>query len=180
MNALLACDWQRFVNYDLPVLLWGIIILGSLLIILKMLKPVIKEYLKLRYETVPKSKYEHELNLKEEAFGREMKWHELQKQEKNDNLSLKIREYNELTKIVNDDELARKIREYNELTKIVNDDELARKIREYNELTIHQKLLEKATGIDKDIEDLKKTLDDMKKKYESLDGEIEQIIIKKK
>ena len=161
MNALLACDWQRFVNYDLPVLLWGIIILGSLLIILKMLKPVIKEYLKLRYETVPKSKYEHELNLKEEAFGREMKWHELQKQEKNDNLSLKIREYNELTKIV-------------------NDDELARKIREYNELTIHQKLLEKATGIDKDIEDLKKTLDDMKKKYESLDGEIEQIIIKKK
>lgn len=46
MNALLACDWQRFVNYDLPVLLWGIIILGSLLIILKMLKPVIKEYLR--------------------------------------------------------------------------------------------------------------------------------------
>jgi len=49
-----------------------------------------------------------------------------------------------------------------------------------NELTIHQKLLEKATGIDKDINDLKKALEEMKKQYETLDGQIEKIIIKKK
>ena len=64
--------------------------------------------------------------------------------------------------------------------KKAKDEELARKIREYNELTIHLKILEKVTGGGKDIEDLKKALEEMKKNYESLDGEIEQIIIKKK
>ncbi len=81
---------------------------------------------------------------------------------------------------IKDKELDRKIREYNELTKLINNDDLERKIREYNELTIHQKLLEKATGIDKDIDDLKKALEEMKKQYETLDGQIEKIIIKKK
>lgn len=62
----------------------------------------------------------------------------------------------------------------------IKDKELDRKIREYNELTIHQKLLEKAAGIDKDIDDLKRSLEEMIKKYESLDGEVEHIIIKRK
>ncbi len=81
---------------------------------------------------------------------------------------------------IKDKELERKVREYNNLTKLINNDDLEQKIREYNELTIHQKLLEKATGIDKDINDLKKALEEMKKQYETLDGQIEKIIIKKK
>ena len=104
---------------------------------------------------------EHEKNLKDLANNQEKYWAEEKKKEKLEALELKIREYNELTKIV-------------------DDQNLDRKIREYNELTIHQKLLEKATGIDKDIDDLKKALEEMKKKYETLDGEIENIIIKKK
>lgn len=66
--------------------------------------------------------------------------------------------------------------------KKASDEDLNRKIREYNELTIHQRILDKVTGTDKDkeIETLKKGFEDLKKKYESLDGEIEQIIIKKK
>ena len=110
---------------------------------------------------MPKCKLTHEKQMKEDAFKREKEWYNLKKQEQTD-------------------ELTRKVREYNELTKIINDDELTRKVREYNELTIHQKLLEKATGTEKEIYDLKKAIEDMKKKYESLDGEIEQIIIKKK
>lgn len=81
---------------------------------------------------------------------------------------------------IKDKEIDRKIREYNELTKFINNDNLEQKIREYNELTIHQKILEKATRIDKDINDLKKALEEMIKKYESLDGEVENIIIKRK
>ena len=104
---------------------------------------------------------QHEKDLKDLAIDQEKYWAEEKKKEKLEALQLKIREYSELTKIV-------------------NDQNLDRKIREYNELTIHQKLLEKATGIDKDIDDLKKALEEMKKKYESLDGEIENIIIKKK
>lgn len=105
--------------------------------------------------------HQHEKEMKEKSFEIEERWFEKNKQAK-------------------DDELARKIKEYKELTKITQEDELARKIKEYNELTIHQKILERATGIDKDIEDLKKALEEIKKKYESLDGEIEQIVIKKK
>ncbi len=66
--------------------------------------------------------------------------------------------------------------------KKASDEDLNRKIREYNGLTIHQRVLDKVTSSDKDkeIETLKKGFEDLKKKYESLDGEIEQIIIKKK
>lgn len=62
------------------------------------------------------------------------------------------------------------------------EDELARKIREYEELTIRQKLLDKVIEAkkDKDIGDIKAALAELKQKYETLDGEIEKIIIKKK
>lgn len=62
------------------------------------------------------------------------------------------------------------------------EEELKRKIKEFNELTIHQKLLDKVIEkkTDEEIKDLKKTLEELKTKYESLYGEIEQIIIKKK
>lgn len=103
----------------------------------------------------------HEIAMKEKVFEQEKFWHEEKKKAK-------------------DEELTRKIKEYNELTKLTKEEELALKIKEFNELTIHLKILEKVTGVDKDIEDLKKALEEMKKKYESLDGEIEQIIIKKK
>ena len=103
----------------------------------------------------------HELSLKEKSFEIEEKWFEKNKQAK-------------------DEELTRKIREYNEVTKAIQDDELTRKISEYNELTIHQKIMDKVTGVDKEMKDFKEALEEMKKKYESLDGEIEQIIIKKK
>lgn len=71
---------------------------------------------------------------------------------------------------------------WSEERKKVKDDELTRKIREYDELTIRQKILDKVIEAKKDdeIKDIKKALDELKKKYESLDGEIEQIIIKKK
>ena len=63
-----------------------------------------------------------------------------------------------------------------------DEEELTRKIREFNELTIHQKLLDKVIDkkLDKEITDMKKSLEELQKKYASLDGEIEQIIIKKK
>ena len=105
-------------------------------------------------------------------------YNELTKLINNEDLERKVREYNELTKLINNEDLDRKIREYNELTKLINNEDLDRKIREYNELTIHKTLLEKATGIDKDFDDLKKVIEEMKKKYESLDGEIEKIIVK--
>lgn len=118
-------------------------------------------YLILKLIVLPLIKNCHEMKMKDEAFTQEKHW------------------YNEKKK-TSDEDLNRKIREYNELTKVSNDEDLARKIREYNELTIHQKVLGKVTGSDEEIETLKKNLEDLKKKYESLDGEIEQIIIKKK
>lgn len=104
---------------------------------------------------------QHELSLKDKAYQIEEKWFEKNKQAK-------------------DDELTRKTKEYNELTKQTKDDELTRKTKEYNELTIHQKIMDKVTGVDKEMEDLKKAFEELKKKYEVLDGEIEHIIIKKK
>ena len=103
----------------------------------------------------------HELAIKEKLFVQEKYWHDENRKAK-------------------DDELTRKIREYNELTKVINNEDLERKIREYNELTIHQKIMDKVTGIDKEMNDFKNALEELKKKYESLDGEIEHIIIKKK
>ena len=104
---------------------------------------------------------EHELKLKDKNYEIEDKWFDKNKQTK-------------------EDELAHKIKEYNELTKITQEDELARKINEFNELTIHQKIMDKVTGVDKEMKDFKEALEELKKKYETLDGEIEQIIIKKK
>ena len=124
--------------------------------------------------------HRHEKEMKEKSFEIEERWFDKNKQAKDDELTRKIKEYNELTKITQEDELARKIREYNELTKITQEDELARKVKEYNELTIHQKIMDKVTGVDKEMKDFKEALEELKKKYEALDGEIEQIIIKKK
>lgn len=124
--------------------------------------------------------HQHELDMKEKLFGQEKHWHDENKKAKEEELTRKIREYNELTKVIKNEELERKIREYNELTKVINNEDLERKIQEYNELTIHQKIMDKVTGIDKDMNDFKNALEELKKKYESLDGEIEQIIIKKK
>lgn len=104
---------------------------------------------------------QHELNTKDKSYEIEEKWFEKNKQAK-------------------DDELSRKIREYSNLTKVTQDDELTCKIKEYNELTIHQKIMDKVTGVDKEMKDFKEALEELKKKYEALDGEIEQIIIKKK
>ncbi len=115
---------------------------------------------KLKLQEADKER-EHENDLKDFAFKQDKYWAEEKKKEKSETLDLKIREYNELTKKV-------------------DDEKLDRKIREYNDLTIHQKPLEKVTGMDKDIDDLKKALEEMKKKYESLNGEIENIIIRKK
>ena len=105
--------------------------------------------------------HQHEKEMKEKSFEIEERWFDKNKQAK-------------------DDELTRKIKEYNELTKITQEDELARKVKEYNELTIHQKIMDKVTGVDKEMKDFKEALEELKKKYEALDGEIEQIIIKKK
>lgn len=74
MNKLLACSWQGFVDKDLPVLLWGVIIIGAVLLILRMVKPVFEQYLKFKYETAPEKKYDHELQLKKDAFEREEAW----------------------------------------------------------------------------------------------------------
>ena len=56
------------------------------------------------------------------------------------------------------------------------------KIKEFKELTLHQKILDKVIekSTDEKVTDLEKALKELTKKYESLNGEIEQIIIKKK
>ena len=56
------------------------------------------------------------------------------------------------------------------------------RIREFEELTLHQKLLDKVIekSIDEKVEGIDENLKDLQRKYESLKGEIEQIIIKKK
>lgn len=61
-----------------------------------------------------------------------------------------------------------------------NDLELKKK--EFEELTLQQKLLDKVLDkkLDDKIQDMGKELDALKKQFESLNGEIEQIIIKKK
>lgn len=118
-------------------------------------------YLILKLIVLPLIKNCHEMKMKDEAFTQEKYWYDEKKK-------------------ASDEDLNRKIREYNELTKVSNDEDLARKIREYNELTIHQKIMDKVTGIDKEMNDFKNALEELKKKYESLDGEIEHIIIKKK
>lgn len=141
-------------------LIWAVVVL----ILGVLIACLVYNYLKSKNESkqaMAEAAQKHELDMKEKSFVQEKYWHEESKKTK-------------------DEELVRKIREYNELSKIEKDEELARKIREYNDLTIHLKILEKATGEDKDIEELKKALENMKKKYESLNGEIKQIIIKKK
>lgn len=141
-------------------LIWALVVLTLGLVVFYR----VYEYLKWKEDlkqSVAKAALAHELAIKKETFEQEKFWLEERGKAK-------------------DEELDRKIKEYNELTKLEKDEELARKIKEYNELTIHQKILEKATGLDKEIEDLKKALKEMKEKYESLDGEIENIIIKKK
>ncbi len=64
----------------------------------------------------------------------------------------------------------------------LKDDDLQRKIKEFEEYTVRQKLLDKVLNAakDTDFKDMKSQLDELKKRFESLDGEIEQIIIKKK
>lgn len=56
------------------------------------------------------------------------------------------------------------------------------RIKEFEELTLRQKLLDKVIekSIDEKVEGIDKNLKDLQRKYESLNGEIEQIIIKKK
>ncbi len=144
-------EWSPLIN-ALPGICWGVIILCSILV---------GYYIYMRFKLRTDHVNQHEIKMKK-----------------------LLNEYEEKMISINQDikdrELHRKIREYNELTKLINNEDLERKIREYNELTIHKTLLEKATGIDKDFDDLKKAIEEMKKKYESLDGEIEKIIVKKK
>lgn len=137
-------------------LIWALVVIILSVIVSRYLKKLAQ----IKKE-IAEAAQKHELAIKEKIFEQEKFWHEEKKKAK-------------------DEELARKIKEYKELTKLTEDEELARKIREFKELTIHLKILEKVTGVDMDIEDIKKALEEMKKKYESLDGEIEQIIIKKK
>ena len=180
-----SANWQPVVD-AIPCICWGIIMLIALYLILKLIVlPLIKNCheMKMKDEAFTQEKYWYDEKKKasDEDLNRKIREHnEITQKSSEEDLNRKIREYNELTKVSNDEDLARKIREYNELTKVSNDEDLARKIREYNELTIHQKVLGKVTGSDEEIETLKKNLEDLKKKYESLDGEIEQIIIKKK
>lgn len=147
-------------GFEHPVVMCCLIGAVTIILLGGMLSWLYVQNNKLKSKEAEKA-HQHEKDLKELAINQEKYWAEEKKKEKLEALQLKIREYHELTKIV-------------------EDQNLDRKIREYNELTIHQKLLEKATGIDKDIDDLKKALEEMKKKYETLDGEIENIIIKKK
>ena len=144
-------NWSPMVT-ALPGICWGMMAVLAILAVL---------YIILKYVYRPIIVNRHEIEMKKMLLENEEK------------VIVKNQD-------IKDKELDRKIREYNELTKLINNDDLERKIREYNELTIHQKLLEKATGIDKDIDDLKKALEEMKKQYETLDGQIEKIIIKKK
>lgn len=60
--------------------------------------------------------------------------------------------------------------------------EINREIKEFQELTVNQKLLDKVINkkLDEEITDLKQAFEDMKNKYNTLSGEIEHIIIKKK
>ena len=81
---------------------------------------------------------------------------------------------------IKDKELERKIREFNELTKALNKEELERKIQEFERLTIHQDLLNKVTGKTSDIEELKKSFEKLQKQFDTLNGEIENIVIRKK
>lgn len=144
-------EWSPLIN-ALPGICWGVIIFCSILV---------GYYIYMKFNRRTDLVNQHEIKMKK-----------------------LLNEYEEKMMSINQDikdrELHRKIREYNELTKLINNEDLERKIREYNELTIHKTLLEKATGIDKDFDDLKKAIEEMKKKYESLDGEIEKIIVKKK
>jgi tetrahydromethanopterin S-methyltransferase subunit G len=56
------------------------------------------------------------------------------------------------------------------------------RIREFEELTLRHKLLDKVVekSTDEKVTEIEKNLKDLQRKYESLNGEIEQIIIKKK
>ena len=56
------------------------------------------------------------------------------------------------------------------------------RIREFEELTLRQKLLDKVVekSTDDKVTEIEKNLKDLQRKYESLNEEIEQIIIKKK
>ena len=180
-------EWSPLIN-ALPGICWGIIIFSTILV---------GYYIYMRFKWRTDHVNQHEIKMKnllneyegkmisinQDIKDRELhrkirEYNELTKLINNEDLDRKIREYNELTKLINNEDLERKVREYNELTKLINNEDLDRKIREYNELTIHKTLLEKATGIDKDFDDLKKVIEEMKKKYESLDGEIEKIIVK--
>ena len=71
---------------------------------------------------------------------------------------------------------------WHSITEQDKDKNLDRKMKEFEELTIHQKLLDKVLDkkLDDKIQDMGKELDALKKQFESLNGEIEQIIIKKK
>lgn len=143
-------DWSPVIT-ALPGICWGVIAVLTILAVL---------YISLKYVYRPIIANRHAIEMKKMLLDNEEK---------------AIAKNQE----IKDKELERKVREYNNLTKLINNDDLEQKIREYNELTIHQMLLEKATGIDKDINDLKKALEEMKKQYETLDGQIEKIIIKK-
>lgn len=72
--------------------------------------------------------------------------------------------------------------EWQEKMEKMKNDELQRKIEEFEKYTVRQKLLDKVLDAakDEDFKDMKSELDELKKKFDSLDGEIEQIIIKKK
>ena len=163
-------EWSPLIN-ALPGICWGVIIFSTILV---------GYYIYMRFKLRTDHVNQHEIKMKKLLNEYEEKMISINQDIKDRELHRKIREYNELTKLINSEDLDRKIREYNELTKLINSEDLDRKIREYNELTIHKTLLEKATGIDKDFDDLKKAIEEMKKKYESLDGEIEKIIVKKK
>ena len=71
---------------------------------------------------------------------------------------------------------------WHEEKKKADEEELTRKIREFNGLTIHKTILDKVIDkkLDKEITDMKKSIEELQQKYASMDDEIEQIIIKKK
>lgn len=59
---------------------------------------------------------------------------------------------------------------------------LNRRTREFNDLTIHQKILDKVLGTqtDKEVKTIKQSLESLKARFDAIDGEIGNIIIKKK